>query len=264
MLYHQVTPNPATDQIVFVHIRKTAGTALAATLMQGLGAHPPMRTPWGSAERAETGLLALHGPLRRAAINLGEDLAILGRRLTGRPVHLVEDQPFYGAHMILGHEPPGPRPRHYITILRDPAERFLSDHAFMRSKRDRARSDCLEHRLYDLELPEFVEAIEARPEVYQHDYQCRQLADGRPDLEAARRAVDERLWLAAALPQIDRFVARIGEALGIAFPPPAHVRRTKGKPGIESLDPGLVARIRALNPGDAALVRHVAREFDAL
>ena len=136
--------------------------------------------------------------------------------------------------------------------------------AFMRSKRDRARSDCLEHRLYDLELPEFVEAIEARPEVYQHDYQCRQLADGRPDLEAARRTVDERLWLAAALPQIDRFVARIGEALGIAFPPPAHVRRTKGKPGIESLDPGLVARIRALNPGDAALVRHVAREFDAL
>ena len=78
--------------------------------------------------------------------------------------------------------------------LRDPAERFLSDHSFMRGKRDRARSDCLDHRLYDLELAEFVAAIEARPEVYQHDYQCRQLADGRPDLEAARAAVDTQLW----------------------------------------------------------------------
>ncbi|WP_339950683.1 hypothetical protein [uncultured Albimonas sp.] len=264
MLYHQVTPDPATDQIVFVHIRKTAGTALAASLMQGLGAHAPMRTPWGSAERSETGVLALHGPLRRAAINLAEDLGILGRRLAGRPVHLMEDQPFYGAHMILGQAPPSPRPRHWITILRDPAERFLSDHAFMRGKRDRARSDCLDHRLYDLELAEFVAAIEARPEVYQHDYQCRQLADGRPDLEAARAAVDTQLWLAAALPQIDRFVTRIGEKLGIDFPPLGHVRRTRGRPGIDSLDPALAARIRALNPGDAALVEHTARAFEGL
>lgn len=264
MLYHQVVPNPATDQIVFVHIRKTAGTALAASLMQGLGAHVPMRTPWGSAERSEKGLLAIHGPLRRAAINAGEDLAILMRRALGKPVHLVEDQPFYGAHMILGHEPPSPRPRHYITVVRDPVDRFLSDHAFMRGKRDRARSDCLDHALYDLDLSDFVAAIERNPAAYQHDYQCRQLADGEPDLGRAIAAVDERLWLACAVPQLDRFLAAIGARLGIGFPALGHVRKTRGRPAAEALDAALVARIRALNPGDGALVAHVVAEFDRL
>ena len=247
-----------------MHIRKTAGTALAQVLMAGLGAHAPTRTPWGSAERAERGVLAVHGPLRRAAINLGEELEIAWRRATGKPVHRLEDQPFFGAHVILGREPPCDRPRHYITILRDPAERLLSDHAFMRGKRDRARSDCLDHRLYDLDLPDFVAAIEARPEVYQHDYQCRQLADGAPDLERAWETVERRVWLAAAVPHIDRFVARIGEKLGIDFPQVPHVRRTKGRPGIESLEPALLARIRALNPYDAALVSRVSAAFEAL
>lgn len=264
MLYRTVTPNPETDQIVFVHIRKTAGTALASVLFEALGAHPPHRTHWGSAERAETGVLAIHGPLRRAAINLGEEVAILARRATGRPVYLAEDQAFFAAHMILGTEPPSPRPKHYITVVRDPADRFVSDHAFMAKKRDRARSDCLDHALYDLPLEGFVAAIEKAPEKYRHDYQCRQLAGGRPDADEARRAVDERLWLAAPVPELPAFMDRIAEALGRPLAPLKVTRATKGRAGLADLPEELVARIRALNPGDAALVAHVTEEFHAL
>ncbi|MEM6441908.1 MAG: hypothetical protein AAF763_19705, partial [Pseudomonadota bacterium] len=202
MLYGRVTPDPATDQIVFIHIRKTAGTALAAALAEGLGAKTPAITHWG-AQREERGLLALHGPLRRAAVNLREHAAAAWERARGREPPLMERQPFFAGHFRLGEAPPSPRPRHYLTVLRDPAERFLSDHGFMRGKRDRARSDCLDHALYDLDLPAFVAALEARPEVYQHDYQCRQLAAGRPDAEAACAAVDDKLWLAAPMTRLE-------------------------------------------------------------
>ncbi|MEM1315244.1 MAG: hypothetical protein AAGI51_11855 [Pseudomonadota bacterium] len=263
MLYGRATPDPARDQIVFIHIRKTAGTALAAALAEGLGAKTPAITHWG-AQREERGLLALHGPVRRAAVNLREQAAAAVLRLQGREVPLMENQPFFAGHFVLGEEPPGPRPRFYVTVTRDPAERFLSDHAFMARKRDRARSDCLDHALYDLPLEAFVAAIEARPEVYLHDYQCRQLAHGAPDAQAACEAVDETLWLAAPMTRLDAFLETAGAALGVSFPPLATVRRTPGKRGAEALPPDLLARIRALNPGDARLHSHVCAAFERL
>lgn len=263
MLYGRATPDPATDQIVFIHIRKTAGTALAASLAEGLGAKTPAITHWG-AQREERGLLALHGPLRRAAVNLREHAAAALARAAGRDVPLMETQPFFAGHFILGEEPPGPRPRFYVTVVRDPAERFLSDHAFMARKRDRARSDCLDHALYDLPLEDFVSAIEARPDAYLHDYQCRQLAHGAPDAEAACRAVDDTLWLAAPMTRLDAFLEKAGAALGRTFPPLETVRRTPGKRGTEAVAPALLDRIRALNPGDARLHAHVRDAFDRL
>lgn len=262
MLYRSVAPDPASDQIVFLHIRKTAGTALAQAMMQGLGARPPTVTWWGAAERSERGLLALHGPLRRGAINAGELALLLARRLAGQDPPTVANQPFLAAHTRLGEAPPSPRRRHWITVVRDPAARVVSDWAWMRTKRDRARGDCAEAGLYDLPLEAFVAALEARPDVYRHDYQCRQLAAGAPDAGAACRAVDARLWLAADLPRLDAFLAKAGEALGIAFPPLPVVRPSAGKGPAPSGE--LLARLRALNPGDAALVAHVAAAFDDL
>ena len=263
MLYGRVTPDPATEQIVFIHIRKTAGTALAAALAEGLGARTPAITHWG-AQREERGLLALHGPLRRAAVNLREHAWVLAARAAGRDVPLMENQPFFAGHFVLGEEPPGPRPRFYLTVLRDPAERFLSDHGFMRGKRDRARADCLDPALYDLELPEFVAALEARPEVYLHDYQCRQLAGGRPDAEAACAAVDDKLWLAAPMTRLDAMLDKAGAALGLRFPPLATVSRTPRRHRTDEDPEGLLTRNRALTPGDARLYAHACMEFDRL
>ena len=264
MLYGRLTPppDPATDQVAFVHIRKTAGTAVAQAMLRGLGARPPLVTDWGSAERRERGLLRLHGALRRGAINLGERAMAAVLTLAGREVPTAANQPFFAAHMRLLEAPATPRRRLWITIVRDPAARFVSDWAWMRTKRDRARGDCREPALYDLALEDFVAAIERRPEVYAHDYQCRQLAHGAPDADAARRAVDETLWLAADLPRLDGFMAKAGAALGVAFPPLQRVRAS-GAPGAAPSE-ALTARIGALNPGDARLVRHVGAAFDAL
>jgi len=262
VLYGRETPDPARDQIAFVHIRKTAGTALAQAMMAGLGAEPPAVTEWGSAERAERGVLALHGPLRRGAVNLGERARALGLRLAGRNVPTAANQPFFAAHMRLGEAPWTPRRRFWITVVREPVARFVSDWAFMRGKRDRARGDCSEAALYDLPLADFVAAVEARPEVYAHDYQCRQLAHGAPDAEAACRAVDEVLWLACDVPRIGAMLERAGAAMGVRFPPPARVRATARRG--DGPDEALAARIRALNAGDVRLVAHVASKFDAL
>jgi len=263
MLYGRVAPDMARDQIVFVHIRKTAGTALAAAMAQGLGASAPVVTAWPTVRTEERGLLALHGPLRRALVNAGESARAAATRLTGREAPSVANQPFIGGHWRLDAVPPGPRPRHFVTLTREPLDRLLSDHAFMRGKRDRARGDALDPSLYDLDLEAFAAAVEARPDLYQHDYQCRQLA-GAPDAAAAIRAVDERLWLAAPVSRLREFLELAGRGLGVRFAAPPVVRPSAGRAKAEALAPALRARLQALNPGDAALHAHVSACFDRL
>ncbi|MEO0682238.1 MAG: hypothetical protein AAF192_17680 [Pseudomonadota bacterium] len=263
MLYGRVAPDLSREQIVFLHIRKTAGTALAASLAEGLGARPPVVTAWPTVHAQERGLLALHGPLRRAAVNAGEGARALALRLTGREAPSVANQPFIAGHWRLDAVPPGPRPRHYVTLLRDPLDRLLSDHAFMRGKRDRARGDALDPSLYDLDLEAFAEAVAARPELYQHDYQCRQLA-GAPDAAAAIEAADRHLWLAAPVSRLPEFLELAGRGLGVRFAPPPVIRPSRGRARAEALAPRLRARLAALNPGDAALFAQVSADFDRL
>ena len=266
MLWGRLDPpyDEGRDQIVLIHVRKTAGTALAQVLRPALHSPGAPVTRWGSVERRETGALALHGPARRFLINLGERARNLMLRATGGEVRPpLADQAFVAGHYVLGEEPPTWRRKLYVTLLRDPVDRFVSDFAFMKGKRDRARGDATDPGLYDLSMEDFVARVEARPELYLHDYQCRQLC-GAPDGEAAIRTVDEMVWLAATTPQIDRLLQRIGEAMGRSLPSAPVVRRTEGRPKAEALDPALRARIAALNPGDMRLVAHVARAFDAL
>lgn len=266
MLWGRLDPpyDRARDQIVLIHIRKTAGTALAQVLRPALDSPGAPVTRWGSVARAERGALALHGPARRFLINAAERAENLGRRLTGRPVRPpLADQAFIAGHHVLGEDPPSHRRKLYLTVVRDPVDRFVSDFHFMKGKRDRARGDATDPALYDLDLPGFVAALEARPQVHLHDYQCRQLA-GAPDAEAAIRTVDDRIWLAAALPQLDRLLERIGRTLGRPLPPAPVVRRTPGRPRPEAIPADLRARIAALNPGDVRLVAHVAAAFDDL
>ncbi|HEU0222451.1 MAG TPA: hypothetical protein VFR34_09635 [Paracoccaceae bacterium] len=228
MLYETIPYDPDRHQIFSLHIRKTGGTSLYLALL------PAFRLPEGTRVKGlrnttiwtdESGLLGLHGRLRRAVMRAGKALVDAAQAALGRRLIPETELPVSGGHVTFDTIPRGRRELLLVTIVRDPLARFLSDYRFMRAKRDRSRADCLEAGLYDLPLPEFAARILADPALFRWNTQCMQLA-GRPEFEPARRVLDEAFWLAGTTERLQELLDLIGHATGRDIGRIPHFRNT--------------------------------------
>ena len=262
MLYPDLAYDAEAHRIVLVHIRKTAGTSLGRMLAGAFGNPLSELIEAGTHERADRGLLRLHRRTRFALLAARRRAAIAAARRAGRPAFRAHEAPFIAGHFVLGAEPPCDRAPLYVTLVRDPVDRLLSDYWFMRGKRDRSRGDALDPALYDRPLAEFADALIADPALYRDNLQARTLT-GTGEPEAACRLARERLWLAGATDQFAEVAACLGRAIGRDLGPVRQSKRNAARPAETGLDAGRVAALAALNAGDAALVADIREQFAA-
>lgn len=263
MLYGTLQHDPAHYRIVLVHIRKTAGTSLGRMLHRAYGEPVLEVRKEGELARHDRGVMRLHRRARAVAVSTARRGAISLAKARGRPAFRAHKAPYVAGHFVLGQEPPSPRMPLYVTLVRDPVDRLLSDFWFMKGKRDRSLGDVADPGLYDLPLAGFVDAILARPDLYRANLQCCSLA-GRPDFAAAREIVDTRVFLAGTTPQIAEMAARLGQAIGRDLGAPPTAKKNARRPGAVELDAKRLAGLRALNAEDDRLVRHIHAAFAAL
>ena len=263
MRWPEIAHDPARHRIVLVHIRKTAGTSLGQMLGGAFGDPLGEMIEAGTHARADRGVLRLHRQARFALLAMRRRWRIRALQRAGRPAHLAHDAPFIAGHFVLGAEPGCDRAPLYVTLVREPVDRLVSDYWFMRGKRDRSRGDALDPALYDQPLAAFADALIRDPHLYRDNLQCRTLAGTAEPGEAVRRA-RERLWLAAATDQFTGLAGALGRAIGRDLGPVRQAKRNARRPAGTGLDPARTEALAALNAGDAALVAALRADFAAV
>jgi sulfotransferase famil protein len=262
MLYRP-TPLDFMHQIlVFVHIPKTAGSALDDALKQGLGEENCLLT------RAES--IGQVFPDRFRKFHWSVRKALRESRIRRRGAHplLPDGVPaarlgelrLLDGHFSLGAEPKTGREPIYLTLVRDPVDRFLSDY-YYRSQWKEAASERHAYRTYDIDR--FVDYVYRRRNWSETNLQCRYLG-GRGEFVPAREAVDGRIFLAAPCDRIDDLLELLGPVLGIDLgrAPKMNIgraRQEKSAPSTETL-----TKVREMVSQDQLLFDYISREFNDL
>jgi hypothetical protein len=266
MLYRPTPLDFGRQVLVFVHIPKTAGSALDDALKQGFGEENCLLT------RAESIGQIFPDPFRKLHWRLRKFLRESPLRRRGRDILLpdgfsasqLSHMRLLDGHFSLGKEPKTGREPVYITLVRDPVDRFLSEYYYrfdVRAEWPEGRRERHAYRHY--EVDQFVDYVYRRRSWSETNLQCRYLG-GRGEFAPAREAVDRRIFLAAPSHRVDDALELLRPALGIspARAPEMNVgqaRRVRAPPSAQT-----VAKIRELVSQDQLLYDHVTREFDNL
>lgn len=266
-MQYRPTPLDFSRQVlVFVHIPKTAGSAICDALFEQLGADRCLvvndgkvakihesrlrKFAWGAGKSLRNAALRLRGvdPL----LPKGVARADLARLL------LLEGHYALGDELKLGRKPL------YLATVRDPVDRFLSDYYYRFDQRANWPAGKRErHAFWTYDVDRFVDHVYARRAWNEINLQCRYLG-GEDNFAAAKRAVDERVFLAAPSNRLNDFLQLLRPVLDLnsTQAPLSNVgtaRRAKAPPSAETL-----AKIRAMVAEDQLLFDYVSAAFDAL
>ena len=220
----------ATEPVFFVHIPKTAGTSFRTVLKRWYGAE----------------LMIFDSHDRAAFAHAWET--------HDRPPRAVAGHFGFGLHQAIA---AGARSPLYLSLVRDPVERFVSlykhalqtpDHA-LHGATGAGLEDFLSHALTEPRARRQTVAI-----------QCYFLSGAR-SFEETRPIVDEAYGLIAPTDRFPEFVARAAQLLGKQAPavPARNVR--PGTPELLDAVARLADRIRDAHQEDQRLYEHVRHRF---
>jgi hypothetical protein len=266
MLYRPTPLDFSRSVLVFVHIPKTAGTAIEAALFEQLGPDRCLETNDGKVAKIH------ESRLRKFAWGARKSLRDVAQRLRGvdpllpkgvaradlARLRLLEGHYALGDELKVGREPI------YLTAVRDPVDRFLSDYYYRFDQRANWPVGKRErHAFWTYDVDRFVDHVYARRAWNEINLQCRYLG-GEDNFAAAKRAVDERVFLAAPSNRLNDFLQLLRPVLDLnsTQAPLSNVgtaRRAKAPPSAETL-----AKIRAMVAEDQLLFDYVSAAFDAL
>ena len=266
MLFDRLDPRP-DDLLVFVHVRKTAGTSVLRMFRQALGEERCRQLPMQAIEGYATGWRGAHDAWRRrlmlARDNLREDL----KRRLGRPNTSLATTAWVGGHVRLGGIAPPGRRVLALTLLREPIDRFTSEFHMIRRGRERYRlgplADPRKALAFAEDFPSYVDMVLDRQAELPLNGQCRYFA-AQGGFAAAKAAIDERVFLAGVTERFDDYFDLLGRRLGLSFGPAVreNVRAADQTP--PTLPAPLRSRLEAALADDIALHDHVRTGFAAL
>ncbi len=265
MLFDPTPIDYAQSQIVFVHIPKTAGSALIAALEQRFGAEGHLRTRMQKLEKvwdnpASALAWRTDQALRHALVAMTGSHYLIPR---DAPKGAIDRAAVISGHFALGEQPPMRRRPVYVSLLRDPVDRFVSHFYFLRDLRERedrpGKRDTQVARRHDLDG--YVDLIASGRAIGVRNIQCRYIG-GTERFEDARRAIDDKVFLAAPGERIDDFLALLAPAFDIAPVRAARVNVGHKRATVEPPSPATLAKIRDLFADDVALFDYVSRSFD--
>jgi hypothetical protein len=266
MLFNPAPLDIARQVLVFVHIPKTAGSALTEALVGHFGkeAYIPMlqekigkihanrlrKTIWTARKAARNSILRLRGihPL----------MSIEHRNINPDQLRVLH------GHVSLGKEPDLGRDPLYITLVRDPVDRFISDYYFrfdIRASWPEGKRERHGFWLYDIDR--FADYVYARKDLSELNLQCRYIG-GEDNFAAAKRAVDDRVFLAAPMQRVNEFLELLTPVLGLSSSvmPRSNIGRARQKKAPPSEE--TKAKIREMVSQDQQLFDYISRTFDDL
>jgi hypothetical protein len=267
MLYQPTVLDIERYVIVLVHIPKTGGSALSTPLFEHFGEDrcfvttstdkvgkiQPSRIrklAWTTREALRKTLMWARGGEPRLS-------SFYSREQLERVI-------VFEGHYALGGEPRTSRKPIYITSVRHPVDRFLSNYYMAHDNRAQwAPGTRDRHPFWTYDLDRFVDYVYARRKWNDTNMQCRFLG-GANRFEPARRAVDDRIFLAAPTNRLDDCLELLQPVLGLqpTVAPRSnvgHARQGKAPPSPETL-----AKIREMTSEDQLLFDYVSRVFDNL
>jgi hypothetical protein len=243
-------PASATDCLfAFVHCEKTAGSTLSGILMAHYG--PEAFVSLGS-RKDRAGAIA---GMRALAADPG-------------PVRTVRGHIPLG--VICRYLPAGTR---YLTFLRDPLERTVSDFFYLRAARARSLRDW-PRRLLKAENEKLTGALE-RPRLFVDNLQTRMLSGdpqawrrwrepvGRETLDDAKRSLRERIGVFGLAERFDESLALILPFLGVPRPDRYEHLKVVDHPPFAALDEDDRRAARANNELDLELYEFASALFES-
>jgi Sulfotransferase family len=266
MLYQPRLLDFSREILVFVHVPKTAGSSLEEALAGHVG-HD--RYVFARVEkigkihpnRLLKGIYGARKFMRHSALRFrGIDPLM---RKEHRKLDLTQLRVLHG-HITLGKEPKVGRNPVYVTLLRDPVDRFLSDYYYrfdIRAGWPEGKRERHSFWLYDVDR--FVDYVYKRKAWTETNLQCLYLA-GVDNFEAARKAVDECVFLAAPVPRLRDFLQLMGPVLNMPAPPPPRANIGKARQGKQPPSEESLSKIREMVSEDQKLFDYVSKAFDDL
>lgn len=239
--------DPAEGTVVFLHLPRTGGTTLNSVIDR----------QYGRDEVLELYGEALADP-RRA---LREAVADRDRVL-----RVVRGHFPYGIHDVID------RPVRYVTMLRRPIPRLLSQYHYVRTQPG--------HRLHDRLVDEDISVRD-----YVQDPMTSQVVNGQvrmlvddpelhgdegfrdvteDDVERAKRTLDEHCVAFGLTDEYDRSLALIADRLGWRHPRYVRKGSGSGRPTVESLDEATLEALQDATSADRELVRYSRQRFEEI
>ncbi len=231
MLYHPEWKAPGDALYIFTHIPKCAGSTFREQVRATFG----------------TSLLApYHNPLREEFLKW--------ERAPRSQYHFLSSHNPYGIHRKFERTPV------YLSLTRDPVERYLSFFWFMKNHPKAPHHAVIK----DCTLADSIGYFTEQKTPLFFNQQCRYLSGGEPSFEAAKKRIEADYLLVADMRQYDQFIellfrvnilrSRGYEIVNVGK------RGDKDKPAVQQD----IDRIREANQEDIVLVDYVCRIFDEL
>ena len=271
MLFPRYCYDPGRDLLLYIHVPKTAGQSLVAQVREALREGPKSDRRAGIRHLTNHENEMLEAAPARAARQLAqarayrkyEDQQGLRRRL-GLPNSSIRTARFAYGHIGLYQVDLRGRSALPIVVLRDPVARIVSQFRYEGEKYRKGRGktpDARRNLAAEGDLRGYVEAWIEAAASQNINHQCLYLAE-EGTFEAAKRVVDEQIWIAGVTENYGRFVEVLSGATGLALGAPQRKNVGPKSDVVEDLPAQLRTKLEDLISEDLRLHAYVAREFE--
>lgn len=267
MLINEITTDPENDVLVFAHIPKTAGISFIRAIEEKLGPQACLRTRSEKLDR-----IYAH-PLLRLHANARIGLSSLSKRILGHhPLISNKDRNrdlskirFMSGHISPGAEPPTGRTHHYVSLVRNPIDLFISRYYYVLDNLaswppKKIFGNPTSQAIGKLGIEDYITWLHGQQDQSYRDIQCKHLA-GLADFAAARVVVDKKMLLCAPVTEMPRFLELLGRAWRLGELRVLRENTGKRRPQEIQLSTKAVSKLEQMYEQDFRLYEYVAAEF---
>jgi hypothetical protein len=230
--------------LLFVHLPKTAGTTLKGIIRAHYGSRRVFEVTAGRIHQSLLGFGGLPEE-KRAAVR-----AVIG-------------------HMPIGVDRLIPRPSSYVTLLRDPVERVVSDFFFIEQEprhplhREVASGQVTLEGFVASRLDNVLTRRLCSSDPLSGDYWRAEQSVDEGMLEEAKANLSERFSVVGISERFEESLLLVAHAFGWrALPLYANRNVTKNRPGLDQIDEAILATVRERCTFDLALYEYATKLFE--